>query len=251
MVSFFFPILADYYKLKGRKGVVKSIENWIRDRDKNSQGFQERNFDFEIWTDETCSVAQLIAKHRYQELKEAQPFIVQFSGNLVLDDPLTLNLNPIMLGSHLAIVLGNEPGRIGQMGREIRSKFNKVKISLMGLYLFDNPVYFCYKMINILNLIEDLNTNTLRRVGLKAHFLIFEQLKLKYQRQKYRYNQMYHVKTKSFEKIDALRMKLIEFDSLKDKFTYQYCLYLTPTFNNKKLTLLNSEIEEYTSKQVM
>lgn len=249
IVSIFFPILTDYYKLKARKAVTKSIDNWIKG--KNDQGFQERTFDFELWTDEYCSVAQLIAKHRFQELKEAQPFIVQISGNLHLDDPLTLSLNPVLLGSHLAIVHGNEQNRINQMGREIRSKINKLKISLMGLYLFDNPIYFCYKVVSILNQIEDLNTNTLRRVGLKAHFLIFEQLKLKYQKQKYRYNQMYHIKTKSFDKIDSLREKLIEFDSHKDKFTFQYCLYLTPTFHNKKLTLLNSEIEEYTSKQVM
>lgn len=248
-VSFFMPVLTDYYKLKARKAVVKTITNWINA--KNEQGYQERTFDFELWTDEYCTVAQLIAKHRFQELKEAQPFMIQISGNLQLDDPLTLSMNPALLGSHLSVIHGHEQNRINQMGKEIRSKLNKLKMSLAGLYLFDNPIYFCFKIVNILNVIEDLNMNTLRRVGLKAHFIIFEQLKLKYQKQKYRYNQMYHIKTKSFDKIDALREKLIEFDSHKDKFTYQYCLYLTPTFNNKKLMLLNSEIEEYTSKQVM
>lgn len=248
-VSVFIPVLRDYFMLRARKAVVKSINNWIKD--KNAQGYQERTFEFELWTDEYCSVAQLIAKHRYQDLKEAQPIIVQMSGNLHLDDPLTLSMNPYLLGTHLALVHTKDQQGINRMGKEIRSKINKLKMSLCGLYLFDNPIYFCFKVVSILNLIEDLNTNSLRRVGLKANFIILEQLKLKYQREKYRYNQIYHIKSKTFDKIDALRQKLIEFDSHKDKFTYQYCLFLTPTFHNKKLTLLNSEIEEYTSKQVM
>jgi hypothetical protein len=248
-ISFFVPIITEYYKLRARKAVVKTIKNWIAN--KNNLPQHERPFEYEMWTDEYCSVAQLIAKHRYQELKDAQPIIVQISGNLHLDDPLTLALNPTLLGTHIAYVHGRDQNRINVMGKEIRNKFNKLKMSLSGLYIFDNPIYFCFKVVSILNLIEDLNTNTLRRVGLKAHFLILEQLKLTYQRQKYRYNQMYHIKSKSFDKIDAFRQQLIEFDAHKDKFTYQYCLYLTPTFPNKKLTLLNSEIEEYTSKQVM
>lgn len=49
----------------------------------------------------------------------------------------------------------------------------------------------------------------------------------------------------------AFRDKLFEFDSLSSKFTYQYCLFFTPTQSNKKQTLLNSEIEEYANKQQM
>jgi hypothetical protein len=47
----------------------------------------------------------------------------------------------------------------------------------------------------------------------------------------------------------SFRDKIYEFKSVSSKFTYQYCLFFTPTYTNKKMTLLNSEIEEFTNKQ--
>ena len=64
-----------------------------------------------------------------------------------------------------------------------------------------------------------------------------------------RYNQIYHIKSKEYDKIMSFRDKIFEFKSTSSKFTYQYSLFFTPTFTNKKMTLLNSEIEEFTNKQ--
>lgn len=249
MISIFLPIFRDSYMLRARKAVAKSIRNCINE--KNNQITHEKPYEFEVWNDPSFTVAQLIVKHRYEEYKEAQPIVIQISGNLYLDDPLTLHLNSTLIGSHLRMIFKHDPTMVTNMSKDIGSKLNKIKISLQGLYLLDNTIYFCYKLLNFLNLMEDLNQNTFKSVGLKANFVILEELKLKYQRAKYRYNQLYHVKSKSFDKIEELRKKLVEFDTLKDKFTYQYLIFLTPTFQNKKLTLLNSEIEEYTTKHAM
>lgn len=249
LIKFFLPIFSDYYKLRARKVVAKSIRNCIND--KNNQIAHEKPYEFELWNDPSFTVAQLIIKHRYQEYKDAQPIMVQVSGNLSLDDPLTLNLNWTLISSHLRLLHPNDPALANALVVDIRGRLDKVKTSLQGLYLLDNSIYFCYKLLNFLNLIEDMNQTIFKSVGLKANFVILEQLKLKYQRAKYRYNQLYHVKSKSFDKIEQLRRKLIEFDTLKDKFTYQFMIFLTPTFHNKKLILLNSEIDEYASKHAM
>lgn len=253
VISVLMPIMRSYYLLKARKAVVKAIRNKMKEKQNEVERSQDkqRSYELDFWTDKNCAVAQLIVIHKNSERKEAQPVVIQVSGSLHLDDPLMLHLNPMLLDSHLNLLYNKDSKTVASLTREIKNKLHKVSGCLSGLYLFDNPIYFCYKVLNLLILIEDLNQSTFKSVGLKANIVILEQLKVKYQRLKYRYNQLYQVKSKSFDKIEAFRKKLIEFDSLKDKFTYQFLIFLTPTFQNKKLTLLNSEIEELTSKHPM
>ncbi len=249
LVTNFLPALRERYLKKYRKSVVKSLSLAIET--KNKQWINERPFEMLLWTSDDYEVAQLIVKHKYQDLKDPQPIPVQFSGKLDINDPLIIHLNPALLNSHLSLIHNRDPSKVRAASNELRAKLFKLGKAISSIHLYDNTIFFCYKMVNILNLIENVNKSTGQLVGLRINFVILEQLKVKYQKLKYRYNQIYHIKTKSFEKIQLLKAKLVEFEATSDKFTHEYCIFLTPTFSNKKVTLLNSEIEEFRQKQIM
>lgn len=196
-------------------------------------------------------MAQLIVRHKYLELKDSQPIPLQMSGKPDINDPLTLHVNPVLLNSHFSLIHQKDPKKIKEASNELRNKLFKLGMAIGSIHLFDNTIFFSYKMISILNMIESINKTTGIMVGLRINFVILEQLKVKYQKLKYRYNQIYQIKSKNFEKIQMLKEKLADFDATTDKFTQEYCIFLTPTFTTKRVTLLNSEIEEFRSRQIM
>ena len=161
-----------------------------------------------------------------------------------------MHLNPVLINSYLNLVYQKDEEKVQTASKELRTKLFKLKMALSSLHLFDNKIYFAYKMIQILSTIESINKSTGAYVGLRINFIVIEQLKIKYQKLKYRYNQIYHIKSKNFEKIQMMREKFKEFQKFEDKFSHEFCLFLTPTFNNKRVGLLNSEIEEFNQKQI-
>ena len=247
-MSVFFPPCTNYFMKKGRQAVAKSLRTALEN--KNAMRDNDKLYDLILWTSEDYSVGQLIARHKVLDATESIPIIIQMSGELNLDDPLTIHLNPLLLYSHLLAYFKGDVERSRQMLKEFRAKLYKINMLLQHLLLHENAIFFCFKIMQLLENIDTLNKTTAYGTGLRVSFIVFEQLKLKYQKAKYRYNQIYHVRSRKYEKIELFHQKLLEFENLKEKFTYQFSLYLTPTLRGRDVVLLNSEKEEF-SRQLL
>lgn len=158
-------------------------------------------------------------------------------------------MNPRLLNTYLWTYYGGNVEEVNERSMLLRTKIFNLNKYIGGLDHNDTPIYFCYKMISLLNKIEGLNAKELHSVGLRVNFIVFEELQLKYQKLKYRYNHIYHIKSKNFDKIDSFRLKLKEFQSLRNKFTYQFALFLTPTIG--RVLPLKSETEDNSHKQLL
>lgn len=181
-IKIFCPIIEKSILLKGRKAVVKSMSNYIAT--KNEQLVKEKaNIEMELWHDSAFCVAQLIIKSLTQELKDPQPIVIQLSGKLDIDDPITINLNPTLLNTHLWLHHQKDSEMMKLASYEIRKKLHKLGVIFSRFYLHDKPIVFCYKLLEILKAIEEVNNN---KIGMRMSFIILEQLKLKYQKMKYR-----------------------------------------------------------------
>lgn len=177
----FFPICAGHYLRKGRKAVFKSLQTYVES--KNEQLKKDNQYSLQLWSDETFAVAQLIVISSTQEFSDVQPFIVQMSGNMELDDPMCIHLNPSLLSTHLWLYFDKDMEKVKPASVDTRKKLHKLNTLFNRLYLHDNSIYFCFKMIEILKSIDEINGNVF---GIKINFVILEQLKVKYQKLKYR-----------------------------------------------------------------
>lgn len=176
-----FPVLTSHYLYRGRKAVFKSLQAYVES--KNEQLQKDKLYSLELWSGESYAVAQLIVVSASQELNDVQPFIVQISGNLELDDPMCIHLNPSLLSTHLWLHFDKDMEKVKPASIDTRKKLHKLNALLNRLYLHDNSIYFCFKMIEILKTIDEVNSNVF---GIKINFVILEQLKVKYQKLKYR-----------------------------------------------------------------
>jgi hypothetical protein len=177
----FFPICTSHYLRKGRKAVYKSLQTYVES--KNEQLKKDKQYSLQLWSDESFAVAQLIVISSSQPFSDVQPFIVQLSGSMELDDPMCIHLNPSVLSTHLWLYFDKDLEKVKPAMVEIRKKLFKLNGLFSRLYLHDNSIYFCFKMIEILKTIDEINGNVF---GIKINFVILEQLKVKYQKLKYR-----------------------------------------------------------------
>lgn len=217
-----FPFISSIFLKKGQKKIVKSIQNTLDA--KNSVWKRTKNLELSIWTCSEYDKAQLIISQCSQEPKEAQPVVIQMGGDLGLNNHLSLQVNPKHLYTQIRLISKGKPE---DTLKEYHNRFYHINNLLGALCLYDPEIVFCNKVLNILNAIESTNKHS-HVFGFQLSFIIIEGLKLKYQKAKYRYNQLYVLKTKSYQQIENFRQKLLEFEKNKDKFTYQYCLVLTP-----------------------
>ncbi len=177
----FFPICANHYLRKGRRAVFKGLQAYIES--KNEQLKKDKQYCLQMWSDESFAVSQLIVICSSQEFSDVQPFIVQMSGNMELDSPMCIHLNPSLLSTHLWLYFDKDMEKVKPAMIDTRKKLHKLNTLFNRLYLHDNSIYFCFKMIETLKTIDEINGNVF---GIKINFVILEQLKVKYQKLKYR-----------------------------------------------------------------
>ena len=85
-----------------------------------------------------------------------------------------MHLNPVLINSYLNLVYQKEEDKVQTASKEIRSKLFKLKLAISSLHLFDNQIYFAYKMIQILSTIESINKSTGALIGLRINFIVIE-----------------------------------------------------------------------------
>lgn len=245
------PPFKEFCLKKARRGVAKNIGKSIEGSNlqREREGFNaDKQYELGLWTSDDFSVAQLLIIHKNIPIKQPFSIEVQFSGELDLDNPLKIKLHRELIETHLNLVCSDED-RI-TLSHQIRESLYNIGLILEGVFLHDSPICFAYKMLTLIDALEAFNRGVGAMAGLRASFIVIEELKLRYQKLKYRYNQVYQVKSKLFDRIESLRKKLVEFSSLKDKFTYQFCLFLTPT-DGKVKPILSSEKDDQVAAKLM
>lgn len=249
LVCRFLSPLEEKYLKKYRKKIFESMRQYIADR--NNHKDEEKEYNLELWVSDDFSAAQLIVKLRKKSNLVAQPIPIQFTGLMTMDCPLEMQVNPALLQAHLMAHFKGDVTKVEKQLQDLRKAIFELKKGFRNLYLHDLNLFFCNNLYELLDKMDTFNEGLGHKIDLRMNFVVIEQLKVKYQKQKFRYNQMYHLKTKNIKKIQLFREKLLEFQTRHKMFTYQFMLFLTPSLKLGELQQLTIEKEETNNTQMM
>ena len=249
LVCRFLSPLQDKYLKKYRRKIFSSMQQYVND--KNSHKDEEKEYNIELWVSEDFSAAQLIVKSRKKSHPMIQPIPIQFTGSMTMDCPLEMQVNPSLLHAHLTAHYKGDAAKVEKPLQDLRKAIFELKKGFRNLYLHDLSLFFCNNLYELMDKIDTFNEALGHKLDLKINFVVIEQLKVKYQKQKFRYNQMYHLKSKNISKIQLFRQKLLEFETRHKMFTYQFMLFLTPSLKLGDLQQLTIEKEESNPTQML
>jgi hypothetical protein len=152
-------------------------------------------------------------------------------GNWTVDHPMNILFNELAVKSHLKKIIAVEREKRESYLEDyemIKSSIDHLNGLLQAVNIHDSPVIFVYHMLTLLNQMEKMNYDILEKYSLKCSIFILEDLKLSHQRKKLRFNQMFKLENKSYERLIYLQ-QLLSFYHETHQVTSQFLLFFMPT----------------------
>ena len=155
-------------------------------------------------------------------------------GDCTVSNPLQITVNHDALKTHLkklAKIEGMEKDDFSYFYHIFKEATNHLNKLFAAMTCNDINTPFVYHTITLIDEIKKVNNEIFSRYFLRGSVFIVENLKHKYQTKNLRFNKMYRIEGKSFEKIIDLKKRLETYLNNR-KISAQFIFFLMPlSFN--------------------